>query len=113
MNENKLLRALQSRKLWAAIVGFISILWVSYQSGNTLDPDTVINAILGIVAAYIAATAWEDGKVAEAAGRVSAAETAASTTTVSTPGGSDVTVMAPGDEHPPQPKSPMLGRMGG
>lgn len=72
MSENKLLRALQSRKLWAAIIGFISILWVSYQSGSTLDPDTVINAILGIVAAYIAATAWEDGKQAEAVGRIAA-----------------------------------------
>lgn len=112
MNENKLLRVLQSRKFWAAIFGFISILWVSYQSGNTLDPDTVINAILGIVAAYIAATAWEDGKVAEAAGRVSAAETTASTTTVSTPGGSDVTVTK-SDENPPVPPQPMLGRMGG
>jgi hypothetical protein len=110
MTESKILRALQSRKLWAAIIGFVSILWVSYQSGNTLDPDTVINAILGIVAAYIAATAWEDGKVAEAAGRVSAAETTASTTTVSTPGGSDVTVTKSDDTTPPQP---MLGRMGG
>lgn len=92
MTESKLLRALQSRKLWAAIIGFISILWVSYQSGHALDPDTVINAILGIVAAYIAATAWEDGKQAEAAGRIGAADINASTTTVTTPGTSDVQV---------------------
>lgn len=111
MTESKILRALQSRKLWAAIIGFISILWVSYQSGNTLDPDTVINAILGIVAAYIAATAWEDGKQVEAAGRMAAATTTATTTTVSTPGGSDVTVTAPSDETtPPQPLAG--GRMG-
>lgn len=101
MDENKLLRALQSRKLWAAIIGFASILWVSYQSGSALDPDTVINAILGIVAAYIAATAWEDGKQAEAAGRIGAAETTATTTTVSTPGTSDVAVTATSESKPP------------
>ena len=106
MDENKLFRALQSRKLWAAIIGFISILWVAYQSGSALDPDTVINAILGIVAAYIAATAWEDGKQAEAVGRMVAAE-AAPVTTVTTPGGSDVTVTAPdGTGVPPQPIIP-------
>lgn len=74
MTENKLLRALQSRKLWMAIVGFVSIIWVSYQSGSALDPETVVNAILGIVAAYIAATAWEDGKQAEAVGKMLEAE---------------------------------------
>lgn len=92
MTENKFLRALQSRKLWAAIIGFISILWVSYQSGNTLDPDTVINAILGIVAAYIAATAWEDGKQAEAVGKMVEAENQQATTTITTPGTSNVEV---------------------
>ncbi len=74
MDENKFLRALQSRKLWAALVGFVAILWTAWQSGSALDPDTVINAILGIVAAYIAATAWEDGKQAEAVGRIAASE---------------------------------------
>ena len=64
--DNKFLRALQSRKFWAAIVGLVAILWTAYQSGSALDPDTVVNAILGIVAAYIAAVAWEDGKHAEA-----------------------------------------------
>jgi hypothetical protein len=81
VNDNKFFWVLQSRKFWAAVVGFVSILWVAYQSGTTLDPDTVINAILGIVAAYIAATAYEDGKHAEAAGRMATSET----TTVSTP----------------------------
>ena len=87
MAENKLLRALQSRKLWAAVVGLIGILWVSYQSGSTLDPDTVVNAILGIVAAFMAATAYEDGKHAEAAGKQQ--------TTVST-GSDNVTVTTEG-----------------
>lgn len=98
-SESKLLRALQSRKLWAAIVGFVSILWVAYQSGNALDPDTVVNAILGIVAAYIAATAWEDGKAAEALAKP--------TTTIETPS-PNVTVSTTSDK----PQSPELGRMG-
>lgn len=76
MEENKFIQALQSRKVWAAVVGFVSILWVAYQSGTSLDPETVVNAILGIVAAYIAATAWEDGKHAEAAGNIGAANAA-------------------------------------
>jgi len=105
MSENKLLIALQSRKLWAAIIGFVSILWVSYQSGSALDPNTVINAILGIVAAYIGATAWEDGKQAEAAGRIGAADITATTTTVSTPGGSDVTVTNPDVTNQPVSRS--------
>jgi hypothetical protein len=95
MYDNKFVRALQSRKLWAAIVGFVSILWVAYQSGTTLDPDTVINAILGIVAAYIAATAYEDGKQAEAVGRMASAEVASTQTTVSTPS-NNVTVTTEG-----------------
>lgn len=108
MDENKFLRALQSRKLWAAIVGFVSILWVAYQSGNSLDPDTVINAILGIVAAYIAATAWEDGKQAEAVATMAAADATANTTTVTTSGDSDVTVTA--TETPaPKPRVDLTG----
>lgn len=107
MDENKLLRALQSRKLWAAIIGFVSILWVSYQSGSALDPNTVINAILGIVAAYIGATAWEDGKQAEAAGRIGAADINATTTTVTTPGTSDVKVSQP--DAPTAPAKPFIG----
>lgn len=68
--QNKFTRALQSRKFWAAVVGLVAILWTAYQSGSALDPDTVVNAILGIVAAYIAATAWEDGKQAEMLGNM-------------------------------------------
>ena len=105
MSENKLLWVLQSRKFWAAVVGFVTILWVAYQSGAALDPNTVVNAILGIVAAYIGATAWEDGKHTEAAGKLAAAETTATQTTVTTPGESDVTVTAPIDK-------PVIGRMG-
>lgn len=61
MNENKILWVLQSRKFWAAMVGFAAIFYTAWQSGGGVDPDTLVNAILGIVAAFIGATALEDG----------------------------------------------------
>lgn len=56
----------QSRKLWAAIVGLIFILVNAWLNQTQVDPDTVTNAIMGVVAAYMASTAYEDGKKAEA-----------------------------------------------
>jgi uncharacterized membrane protein len=58
---NKLERALQSRKVWSAIVGLIAIVYVAVVNGTELDPDTVVNAVMGIVMAYMGATAIEDG----------------------------------------------------
>lgn len=83
MDQSKLTRLLTSRKLWAAIVGFVAILWTAYQSGTGLDPDTVVNAIMGIVMAYLGATALEDGL----------SNRNATTTTVTTPA-SNVSVTA-------------------
>jgi hypothetical protein len=57
-----------SRKLWAAIVGLVFILVNAWLNQTQVDPDTVTNAIMGIIAAYMASTAWEDGKKAEALG---------------------------------------------
>lgn len=96
-------RFLQSRKLWAAIVGLIFIIVNAALNGEQIDPNTVTNAVMGIVAAYMASTAWEDGQKARAE--------AAPTTTVTTPGASDVTVIAPPET--PVPPQPMMGRMGG
>ena len=93
-------RVLQSRKLWAAIVGLVLIVVNSLLNNEQLDPNTLTNAIMGIVAAYMASTAWEDGQKAKAE--------AAPTTTISTPGTSDVQVQA-SDENMPQPR---VGRMG-
>lgn len=56
----------QSRKLWAAIVGLILVIVNALLNGEQIDPDAVTNAIMGIVAAYMAATAWEDGQKAKA-----------------------------------------------
>lgn len=94
----KLYYVLQSRKFWSAVVGLIAIVYVAWHSGTALDPDTVVNAILGIVAAYMGATALEDGMSARAANR----------TTVSTPGASDVTVTS-GDSTSTQPVVPNIG----
>lgn len=102
MNENKILWVLQSRKFWAAVVGLVAIFYTAWQSGGGVDPDTIVNAILGIVAAFIGATALEDGLSNQNANK----------TTVSTPGGSDVTVMAPPSDSNP-PVQPAVHRMGG
>lgn len=90
-NENKILWVLQSRKFWSAVVGLAAIFYTAWQSGGGVDPDTLVNAILGIVAAYMGATALEDGL----------SNRNATTTTVSTPGTSDVTVVQ--SDMPAQP----------
>ena len=93
---------LQSRKFWSAVVGLAAILYMSLVNGAELDPDTVVTAIMGIVGAYMGSVALEDGLTNRDANK----------TTVSTPGGSDVTVTK-SDDNMPQPHSPTLGRMGG
>lgn len=92
-------KVLQSRKFWSAVVGLIAILYMSLVNGAELDPDTVVTAIMGIVGAYMGSVALEDGLTAQNANK----------TTVTTPGGSDVTVIAPPETTPSQP---MLDRMG-
>lgn len=62
---NKLMRVLQSRKFWAAAIGLVLIL-VTAWGQDPFPTDAVVTAILGVVGAYIAATAWEDGKYADA-----------------------------------------------
>lgn len=76
-------KVLQSRKLWAAVIGLVFIVVNAALNQQQIDPDTVTNAVMGIIAAYIAATAYEDGQKAKASDNK---------TTVSTPGTSDVTV---------------------
>lgn len=75
---------LQSRKLWAAIVGLVLVVVNSLLNNEQIDPDAVTNAIMGIVAAYMASTAWEDGQKARAGVKP--------TTTLHTPS-ENVTVM--------------------
>lgn len=96
---------LLSRKFWMAAIGLVLILVTAWNQ-DPYPTDAVVTAIMGVVAAFIGATAWEDSSKAEAAGRVSAAETTASTTTVSTPGGSDVQVIS---NESPEPKVTLTG----
>lgn len=70
-------KVLQSRKLWAAIVGLVFIVVNAALNQQQIDPDTVTNAVMGIVAAYMASVAWEDGQKAKAE--------ATPTTTIETP----------------------------
>lgn len=91
---------LLSRKFWMAVIGLVLILVTAWNQ-DPYPTDSVVTAIMGVVAAFIGATAWEDSSRNTAASN-------ATTTTVSTPGGSDVTVTAPSDE--PQPMAG--GRMG-
>lgn len=116
-----------SIKLQAAVVGLVLIFVNAIINHQTIDPNTVTTAVAAVVMAYMGARAWEDSEQAKArativAANVTAAATQA-TTTVSTPGGSDVTVTAPTDAAPvivrPQPvgndtgtRQPVIGNMG-
>lgn len=86
---------LLSRKFWMALIGLILVLVTAWNQ-DPYPTDAVVTAIMGVVAAYIGSVALEDGMSKQA-------EAKATTTTVSTPGESDVTVTAPADATPAQP----------
>ncbi len=88
-SENKLVWVLQSRKFWASIVGLVAIFYTAWQSGGGVDSDTLVNAIMGIVMAYLGATALEDGLT----------NRNATTTTLSTP--SENVVVSTSETKPP------------
>ena len=60
MSDNKIMWVLQSRKFWSAVIGLVLILVTAWQQ-DPFPTEAVVTAILGIVAAYIGATALEDG----------------------------------------------------
>lgn len=102
---------LLSRKFWMAAIGLVLILVTAWQQ-DPYPTDAVVTAIMGVVAAFIGATAWEDSSKAEAAGRIGAADITSTTTTVSTPGESNVTVTAPSDTGTALPTQPIIpGRL--
>lgn len=86
---------LKSKKVWAFIIGFVTIAAAAFQVEPFPYEDFTMK-VLGLVAAFIGGNALEDGMKANAQAK-------AQTTTVSTPGESDVTVTAPADTHPAQP----------
>jgi hypothetical protein len=87
----------KSRKFWAFITGVLSLFQACYQ----IHPFPIQTFVLGLVTlilGYIATVAWEDNAQKNADALVEAAKITAmatqSTTTVSMPGSSDVTVKA-------------------
>lgn len=58
--QSKWMWLLQSRKLWASVIGLVLVL-VASVGQNPFPTDSVITAIVAVVAAYVGATALEDG----------------------------------------------------
>lgn len=83
---------LKSRKVWAAIVGLILIFVNATINEQQVDPDTVTNAIMGVVAALMASIAWEDGQKARAE--------VAPTTTIETPSENVSVTTTEANPHP-------------
>lgn len=92
---------LKSKKVWAFIIGVVGITGAAFQ----VDPFPYADFTMKLVALIVgfqASNAVEDGMKAQA-------QVKAATTTVTTPGASDVQVTAP---ETPAPAHPMIGRMG-
>jgi len=81
--QSKWLYILQSRKLWASVIGLVLVLVASWGQ-DPFPTDTIITAIVAVVAAYVASTALEDGLSMRDNG----------TTKISAPAQSNVTVVA-------------------
>lgn len=62
-----------SRKLRAAAVALLSIVVTAVLSREVIDPNTLINAIVALAAAYMGAVAWEDVSARQAAAKVEVA----------------------------------------
>jgi len=77
MNEN-IKNALVNPKLWGAVITILSLLGVNYF--KTVDPNVLIGAIVTIASIFAGATGYENGKKAEAAANVEAAQTHADAT---------------------------------
>lgn len=95
-------QVLQSRKLWAAIVGLVLVIVNAALNHAQVDPNTVTNAVMGIIAAYMASVAYEDGQKAKA-------DAMQPTTTVTTPS-DNVTVTTAETPPPTRRTEDILGR---
>lgn len=88
---------LKQKKNWAFVIGLVGITAAAFQADYFPYVDYTTK-LVALVVGFQAANALEDGMKARAAAN-------ATTTTVSAPGGSDVTVLAP-PESPSQPIYP-------
>lgn len=91
---------LKSRKLWA-FVGTVVTILTAAASQDPYPIDTVIQGIVAALLGYMGTVAWEDTARAKAE--------APPVTTVTTPGASDVTVIAPPET--PATAHPIIGRI--
>jgi hypothetical protein len=53
------MHVLKSRKFWASLVGLAAVI-VLYASGQVLDEETIVNAIVAITGIFVGSTAIED-----------------------------------------------------
>ena len=66
-------RFLSSRKFWAFLTGFVTLIGTAFEDGTISAQET--QAISALVIGYIFSVAWEDSAHAHAAGQVAAAAT--------------------------------------
>jgi hypothetical protein len=97
-------RFFASRKFWSFLVGLVTLVSASLEDGTISGQEA--QAISALVIGYIFSVAWEDGKAAEAAGHVAAANVTPPTPPAVGIDANTVTVA-------PEPKPPTLGNMGG
>lgn len=90
-----LFHAIQSRKMWATLIGIVMMIVTAIINKQAIDPDTLVNGIMILVSVYVSAVALEDGMT----------QRNATTATVSAPGKSDVSVTA----EPVAPAKPRIG----
>lgn len=93
---------LKQKKVWAFIIGLVGITGAAFQT----DPFPYVDyttKLVALIVGFQATNALEDGMKAQATSK-------ATTTTVSTPGASDVTVVAPPDTSPATLPEPLVNR---
>lgn len=89
-----LFHAIQSRKMWATLIGIVMMIVTAIINKQAIDPDTLVNGIMILVSVYVSAVALEDGMT----------QRNATQTTVTTPGKSEVQV-----SQPVAPAKPRIG----
>lgn len=97
-------RVLNSSKFQAAAAGILVLVILALVNHQQIDPNVLSGLVTALVAAFIGATAYEDGQKAKAS--------VAPTTTVETPA-SNVTVTTTDTPQPPAPPaSPKITTQG-
>lgn len=97
---------LKSRKFWVFIGAVISLYFATARV-QPFPVETFIQGVVALALGYMGTVAWEDTAAKKAEATIAAANVTAAaqtaTTTISTPGTSDVQVTAPPDAPAPTP----------